>query len=61
MDIASKLLAAGADLHIKNSKAWQAVQSAASAGYFDLVLRLVQAGAQWRKTTGGCLYVWLCG
>lgn len=31
-------------MHIKNSKGWAAVQSAANAGFFDIVLRLVQVG-----------------
>lgn len=44
-----KLLAAGADMNIKNSKAWTALLSAAASGHFEVVLRLVQNGAAWRK------------
>lgn len=46
--MAERLLGAGADVHIKNSKGWTAVQSAANSGFFDIVLRLVQHGAAWR-------------
>lgn len=42
------LLQAGADVHIKNSKAWAAVHSAAAAGHFEPVLRLIQHGSVWR-------------
>lgn len=41
-DVADALLGAGADVHIRNSKGWAAVQSAAHSGFFDIVLRLVQ-------------------
>ena len=45
------LLAADANPHIKNSKAWTAVHSGASGGHFEAVLRLVQNGAAWRNST----------
>ena len=54
------LLAAGADHHIKNSKAWTAVQSAAGGGHFDAVLRLVQYGATWRNKTDCDVIKMLC-
>ncbi len=43
------MLAAGADHHIKNSKSWTAVHSAAACGHFEAVLRLVQYGASYRS------------
>lgn len=43
------LLAAGADVHIRNGKGWTAAQSAASSGFFDAVLALVRHGAAWRQ------------
>lgn len=42
------LLEAGADPHIKNSKSWMAVHSAAACGHFEVVLQLVKHGASWR-------------
>ena len=44
MDVVGRLLACGSDLHVRNSKGWCAVHSAASNGYFEVVLRLVQVG-----------------
>lgn len=49
MEIARVLLDANCDIHIKNSKGYQAIHSAASNGYFDVVLLLVQRGAPWRQ------------
>lgn len=43
------LLSAGADLHIRNSKALTAVGSAANNGHAEAVLRLVSHGAAWRN------------
>ena len=48
VEVLEHLVAAGADLAIRNGKAWTAVHSAASAGHFEAVLRLVQGGAAWR-------------
>lgn len=48
MEVVEVLLAGGADVHIKNSKAWAAVHSAAAAGHFEPVLRLIQHGSAWR-------------
>ena len=47
------LLDAGADVHIKNSKGWACVQSAANGGYYEGVLLLVQRGAAWRAKGDG--------
>ena len=47
------LLDAGADVHIRNSKGWASIQSAANAGYYEVVLRLVQRGAAWRTKGDG--------
>ena len=49
LDIVDELLAAEADIHIRNGKALTAVQSAAAGGHFEVVLRLVQSGAAWRS------------
>ncbi len=43
-----RLLDAGADLTALNAKGYTAVHSAAAAGYFEIVLRLVSGGAAWR-------------
>lgn len=43
------LIAAGADLHIKNSKAFTAVGCAANNGQPEVVLKLVSNGAAWRN------------
>ena len=51
-EVAEGLLAAGADVHIRNCKGWTAAQSAANSGYFDVVLRLVQVGG-WGAGCGG--------
>ena len=48
VEVLELLVGAGADLGIRNGKAWTAVHSAASAGHFEAVLRLVQGGAAWR-------------
>ena len=43
------LINAGADLHIKNSKALTAVGCAANNGQPEVVLKLVSNGAAWRN------------
>lgn len=48
-DLTKLLLNSDCDVHIKNAKGWQAVHSAASNGFFDVVLILVQHGSQWRQ------------
>lgn len=48
VDIARLLLNASCEINIKNSKGHQAIHSAASNGFFDVVLLLVQHGAPWR-------------
>lgn len=60
MDVVVRLLACGSDLHVRNGKGWCAVHSAASNGYFEVVLRLVQVGA---GGAGGpmCAHVCLLG
>lgn len=49
LEVVEALLAAGADVHIRNGKGWTAAQSAASSGFFDAVLALVRYGAAWRQ------------
>ena len=49
VDLARVLLNANCDIHIKNAKGHQAIHSAASNGFFDVVLLLVQHGAPWRQ------------
>jgi hypothetical protein len=44
------LLAAGADPSLRNGKGWGPQHSAANAGFFDCVLRLVQVG--WGRGAG---------
>lgn len=58
--IIDKLLAAGCDLHIKNSKSWMALHSAASNGHFEAVLRLVQHGAAWRQKAENDVVKMIC-
>jgi hypothetical protein len=53
MDVVGRLLACGCDLHLRNSKGWCAVHSAASNGYFEVVLRLVQVGGEGPRLRGG--------
>ena len=48
-DLARLLLNANCDIHIKNAKGHQAIHSAASNGFFEVVLLLVQHGAPWRQ------------
>ena len=48
LEVVELLLSAGADVHIKNSKAWAAVHSAAAGGHFEVVLRLIHHGSVWR-------------
>lgn len=43
------LIAAGADVHIKNSKSLTAVGCAANNGQAEVVLKLVSSGAAWRN------------
>lgn len=43
------LVAAGANLHIKNGKSMTAVGTAANNGHAEAVLKLVSHGAAWRN------------
>lgn len=49
LKVVEVLIGAGADLHIKNSKALTAVGCAANNGQPEVVLKLVTNGAAWRN------------
>lgn len=49
LKVVERLIEAGADLHIKNSKAFTAVGCAANNGQPEVVLKLVSNGAAWRN------------
>ncbi len=49
MRVVELLIAAGANVHIRNSKAFTGVGCAANNGHAEVVLRLVTSGAAWRN------------
>lgn len=53
LDVVECLLEHHADVHIKNSKGWTALHSAAAGGYFEVVLELVRHGGIWKNRADG--------
>lgn len=49
LELVNALLKASADPNIRNTKNLNAAASAATAGFFDILLRLVEAGGMWRS------------
>lgn len=48
LDLVNALLKWSADPNLRNTKNLNAAASAATAGFFDVLLRLVEGGGAWR-------------